>query len=84
MEEIVGNIENYLYELEKMKPKLQEIFSSSEIGQEQLSKMERLIQSTKIYLSSEGIKLEKLQDIETKLDTLRSTYASLVSKSDED
>ncbi|HQO92231.1 MAG TPA: Hsp70 family protein [bacterium] len=83
IEEIVQSIENYLYDLEKMKPKLYQIFSSSKVGVEKMDKMEILISGTKAYLKNDSLKLEKLQDIETKLDTLKNTYKSLIEQSDE-
>lgn len=79
--EIVQSIENYLYDLEKMKPKLYQIFSSTKVGVDRMDKMETLISGTKAYLKGENLKLEKLQDIETKLDTLKNTYRNLIDKS---
>lgn len=79
--EIVQSIENYLYDLEKMKPKLYQIFSSTKVGVERMEKMESLISGTKAYLKGESLKLEKLQDIETKLDTLKNTYKNLIDRS---
>ncbi|MGI6394927.1 MAG: Hsp70 family protein [bacterium] len=83
IEEIIQSIENYLYELEKMKPKLYQIFSASNIGTDKMNKMETLISGTKVYLKSDSLQLEKLQDIETKLDTLKNTYKSIIEQSDE-
>jgi len=78
VDEIVGTIENELYELEKLKPQLIPLFSDSSNGQVQMEKMEYLLSSTKEYLRSSDLDLGKLQDIETKLDALRSTYQKLL------
>jgi molecular chaperone DnaK len=83
IEEIVNSVDNYLFELEKIKPKLYQIFSSSDSGIERMDKMESLISGTKAYLKSDSLKLEKLQDIETKLDTLLNTYNNILNKSDD-
>ena len=83
VEEIVQSIENYLFELETMKPKLYQIFSNSKIGNDKMEKMEVLISGTKSYIKSEKLELEKLQDIETKLDILKNTYKNLIDQSDE-
>ncbi len=83
IEEIVQSIDNYLYELEKIKPKLYQLFSSSNVGVERMDKMEALISGTKAYLKSDSLKLEKLQDIETKLDTLLTTYKNILDKSED-
>ena len=82
-EEIVQSIENYLFELETMKPKLYQILSNSRIGQDKMEKMETLISGTKAYIKGEQLNLEKLQDIETKLDILKNTYRNLIAHSDE-
>ena len=82
-EEIVQSIENYLFELETMKPKLYQIFANSKIGNDKMEKMEILIEGTKAYIKSEKLELEKLQDIETKLDILKNTYKNLIDQSDE-
>ena len=83
VEEIVQSIENYLFELETMKPKLYQIFASSKIGNDKMEKMETLISGTKAYIKSDKLELEKLQDIETKLDILKNTYKNLIDHSDE-
>ncbi len=83
IEEIVGSIENYLYDLEKMKPKLYQIFSDSKVGVDRMDKMETLISGTKAYLRGDKLQLEKLQDIETKLDTLKGTYRNLIDKTED-
>ena len=82
-EEIVQSIENYLFELETMKPKLYQIFANSKIGNDKMEKMEALISGTKAYIKGEKLDLEKLQDIETKLDILKNTYKNLIDHSDE-
>lgn len=82
-EEIVQSIENYLFELETMKPKLYQIFANSKIGNDKMEKMEALIEGTKAYIKSDKLELEKLQDIETKLDILKNTYKNLIDHSDE-
>ena len=82
-EEIVQSIENYLFELETLKPKLYQIFSNSKIGNDKMEKMEALITGTKAYIKSEKLELEKLQDIETKLDILKNTYKNLIDHSEE-
>ena len=83
VEEIVQSIENYLFELETMKPKLYQIFANSKIGNDKMEKMEALISGTKAYIKGEKLDLEKLQDIETKLDILKNTYKNLIDHSDE-
>lgn len=83
IDEIVQSIENYLFELEMMKPKLYQILSSSKVGADKMEKMETLIAGTKAYIKGEQLQLEKLQDIETKLDTLQNTYKNLINHSDE-
>ena len=83
IEEIVQSVENYLYDLEEMKPKLYQIFSDSKVGIDRMSKMETLISGTKAYLKSDKLKLEKLQDIETKLDTLKNTYKKIIDRTDD-
>ncbi len=83
VEEIVQSIENYLFELETMKPKLYQIFANSKIGNDKMEKMEILIAGTKSYIKSDKLELEKLQDIETKLDILKNTYKNLIDHSDE-
>lgn len=83
-DDLVRNITDCIYEIEKMKPKLYQIFSSNELGIEQIDKMEMLLTSTKTYLKNTELHLEKLQDIEAKLDTLRNTYTSLIERSGED
>ena len=83
VEEIVQSIENYLFELEAMKPKLYQIFANSKIGNDKMEKMEALIAGTKGYIKSDKLELEKLQDIETKLDILKNTYKNLIDHSDE-
>ena len=83
VEEIVQSIENYLFELETMKPKLYQIFANSKIGNDKMEKMETLISGTKAYIKGEKLDLEKLQDIETKLDILKNTYKNLIDHSDE-
>lgn len=83
IEEMVGSVENYLYDLEKMKPKLYQIFSDSKVGVDRMDKMETLISGTKAYLKGDKLQLEKLQDIETKLDTLKSTYKNLIDRTDD-
>lgn len=84
LEEIIININDYLYELEKIKPKLYQVFETSDIGTEQITKMDVLLSSTKAYLKGNDLQLEKLQDIESKLDTLKTTYTNLVEKANED
>ncbi len=84
VEELVRNITDYIYELEKMKPRLYNIFSKNELGAEQIDKMEILLLSTKNYLKNPELKLEKLQDIEAKLDTLKSTYQSILDRAQEE
>lgn len=83
VEEIVQSVENYLYDIEKMKAKLYQIFSSSKVGLEKIEKMETLISGTRAYLKNDSLKLEKLQDIETKLDTLKNTYSNLIEQADD-
>ncbi|HOW52877.1 MAG TPA: Hsp70 family protein [bacterium] len=83
-DELVRNITDCIYEIEKMKPKLYQIFQSNELGVEQIDKMEILLTSTKNYLKNTELHLEKLQDIEAKLDTLRNTYTTLLERSSED
>ena len=83
VEEVVQSIENYLFELETMKPKLYQIFANSKIGNDKMEKMETLISGTKAYIKGEKLDLEKLQDIETKLDILKNTYKNLIDHSDE-
>ncbi len=83
-DDLVRNVTDCIYEIEKMKPKLYQIFSSNELGIEQIDKMEMLLTSTKNYLKNTELHLEKLQDIEAKLDTLRNTYTSLIERSSED
>ena len=83
VEEVVQSIENYLFELETMKPKLYQIFSNYKIGNDKMEKMEVLISGTKTYIKGEKLELEKLQDIETKLDILKNTYKNLIDHSDE-
>ncbi len=83
-DDLVRNITDCIYEIEKMKPKLYQIFSSNELGIEQIDKMEMLLTSTKTYLKNTELHLERLQDIEAKLDTLRNTYTSLIERSGED
>ena len=83
VEEIVQSIENYLFELDAMKPKLYQIFANSKIGNDKMEKMEALISGTKTYIKSDKLELEKLQDIETKLDILKNTYKNLIDHSDE-
>ena len=82
-EEIVQSIENYLFELETLKPKLYQIFANSKIGNDKMEKMEALITGTKAYIKSDKLELEKLQDIETKLDILKNTYKNLIDHSEE-
>ncbi|MBO4712215.1 Hsp70 family protein [bacterium] len=82
-EEIVQSIENYLFELETMKAKLYQIFANSKIGNDKMEKMEALITGTKAYIKGEKLDLEKLQNIETKLDILKNTYKNLIDHSDE-
>jgi len=84
VDELVRNITDCIYEIEKMKPKLYQIFQSNELGVEQIDKMEILLTSTKNYLKNTELHLEKLQDIEAKLDTLRNTYTTLLERSGED
>lgn len=82
--ELVRNITDCIYEIEKIKPKLYQVLQSSELGVEQIDKMEILLTSTKNYLKNPELELEKLQSIEAKLDTLRSTYTNLLERSSED
>ena len=46
--------------------------------------MEIFLTITKNYLKNTELHLEKLQDIEAKLDTLRNTYTTLLERSSED
>ena len=48
-----------------------------------MDKMETLISGTKAYLRGDKLQLEKLQDIETKLDTLKGTYRNLIDKTED-
>jgi len=84
MDELVRNITDCIYEIEKMKPKLYQTFSSNELGVEQIDKMEILLTTTKNYLKNPELQLEKLQDIEAKLDTLKNTYTALLERSGEE
>ncbi len=82
--ELIRNITDCIYEIEKIKPKLYQVLQSSELGVEQIDKMEILLTSTKNYLKNPELELEKLQSIEAKLDTLKSTYTNLLERSSED
>ena len=48
-----------------------------------MEKMEILLSGTKTYIKGDKLDLEKLQDIETKLDILKNTYKNLIDHSDE-
>ncbi|HSA34311.1 MAG TPA: Hsp70 family protein [bacterium] len=82
--ELIRNITDCIYEIEKIKPKLYQVLQASELGVEQIDKMEILLTSTKNYLKNPELELEKLQSIEAKLDTLKSTYTNLLERSSED
>jgi len=84
MDELVRNITDHIYELEKMKPKLYQTFLKNDLGVEQMDKMEILLTSTKNYLKNPDLRLEKLQDIEAKLETLRHPYSTLLERTSEE
>ena len=46
--------------------------------------MEVLIKSTKEYLRNSELALDKLQDVETKLDTLKNAYLNQINEAFDD
>ncbi len=83
-EDLLGTVEDLIYRIEQIKPRVIQILSKNELMSDKIDKMEAVISSTKNYIKQDSIELEKLQDLETKLDNLFQTYSDLIEEEEGD